>query len=377
MTLTFDLVPPAAGTVELGAREGSITYPHSCAASPACPLTYLLMANRINGRPVGPIGFGMIGLTMRPTPLSDDQAFGVLDAAIDAGANYWNGGDFYGPPDNNSLALLSRYFEKRPEAAGKVVLNIKSGIAVLPAFTPTGSPDEVAASINKCLQQLGPRGTIDEFEIARVDANVPYEHSLRPIVDAAAKGRIGGVSVSEVSANTIRRAAKVTKISSVEIELSLWETDALTNGITDVCAELDIPIVAYSPLGRGLLTGAIRSPAGIPDGDFRKVLPRYQPGNFEVNLKLADKVTEFAARKRCTAAQVAIAWLLAIARRPGMPTIIPIPGSSSPERVRENCAAAAVELSEADIAEIDDILAQFRPAGERYHEHGMHLLDRE
>lgn len=182
---------------------------------------------------------------MRPTPLSDDQAFGVLDAAIDAGANYWNGGDFYGPPDNNSLALLSRYFEKRPEAAGKVVLNIKSGIAVLPAFTPTGSPDEVAASINKCLQQLGPRGTIDEFEIARVDANVPYEHSLRPIVDAAAKGRIGGVSVSEVSANTIRRAAKVTKISSVEIELSLWETDALTNGITDVCAELDIPIVAY------------------------------------------------------------------------------------------------------------------------------------
>ncbi|RBQ88945.1 hypothetical protein VDGD_20605 [Verticillium dahliae] len=132
-----------------------------------------------------------------------------------------------------------------------------------------------------------------------------------------------------------------------------------------------------APLGRGLLTGAIRSPAGIPDGDFRKVLPRYQPGNFEVNLKLADKVTEFAARKRCTAAQVAIAWLLAIARRPGMPTIIPIPGSSSPERVRENCAAAAVELSEADIAEIDDILAQFRPAGERYHEHGMHLLDRE
>ncbi|KAG7146411.1 Pyridoxal reductase like protein [Verticillium longisporum] len=360
---------------------------------------------------------------MRPTPLSDDQAFGVLDAAIDAGANYWNGGDFYGPPHNNSLALLSRFFEKRPEAAGKVVLNIKSGIAVLPAFTPTGSPDEVAASIdkclqqlgprgtidefeiarvdadsgiavlpaftptgspdevaasiNKCLQKLGPRGTIDEFEIARVDANVPYEHSLRPIVDAAAKGRIGGVSVSEVSANTIRRAAKVTKISSVEIELSLWETDALTNGITDVCAELDIPIVAYSPLGRGLLTGAIRSPADIPDGDFRKVLPRYQPGNFEVNLKLADKVTEFAARKRCTAAQVAIAWLLAIARRPGMPTIIPIPGSSSSERVRENCAAAAVELSEADIAEINDILAQFRPAGERYHEHGMHLLDRE
>ncbi|KAM0280753.1 hypothetical protein ACHAQH_003923 [Verticillium albo-atrum] len=335
------------------------------------------MAHEINGRPVGPIGFGMIGLTMRPTAISDDQAFDVVNAAIAAGANYWNGGDFYGPPHNNSLALLKRYFEKYPEAAEKVVLNIKSGIAVLPAFTPTGSPDAVATSIDKCLEQLGPRGTIDEFEIARVDAKVPYEDSLGPIADAAAKGRIGGVSVSEVSASTIRRAAKVTKISSVEIELSLWETEPLTNGIAAICAELDIPIVAYSPLGRGLLAGAIKSPADIPDGDFRKVLPRYQPGNFEVNLKLVDKVTEFAARKDCTAAQVAIAWLLAVGRRPGMPRIIPIPGSSSPERVRENCAAADIELDEADLAEIDAILAQFKPAGERYHEHGMHLLDRE
>ncbi|KAM0332424.1 hypothetical protein ACHAQA_002705 [Verticillium albo-atrum] len=335
------------------------------------------MAHHINGRPIGPIGLGMIGLTMRPTPISDTQAFDTLNAAIDAGANYWNGGDFYGPPQNNSLALLNRFFEKHPEAAEKVVLNIKSGIAVLPAFTPTGSPKAVADSIDKCLEQLGPRGTIDEFEIARVDAKVPFEDSIRPIADAAAKGRIGGVSVSEVSASTIRRAAKVAKISSVEIELSLWETEPLTNGIVAVCAELDIPIVAYSPLGRGLLTGAVKSPADIPDGDFRKVLPRYQPGNFEINLRLVDKVTDFAARKGCTAAQVAIAWLLTLGRRPGMPAIIPIPGSSTPERVRENCAAANVPLSEADMSEIDAILAEFKPAGARYHEHGMHLLDHE
>jgi pyridoxine 4-dehydrogenase len=182
------------------------------------------------------------GLTWRPTIPSEEQAFAAMRAALAANCNLWNGGEFYGTPENNSLTLLKKYYAKYPEDADKVVLNIKG--ATRPNLQPDGSPEFIKTSVNHCLEMLGGRGRIDMFECARRDPNVPLEQTLGALATLVNEGKIGGVALSEVSAGTIREAAKITKIVAVEVELSLWSTEPLTNGIAKVCAELHIPIIA-------------------------------------------------------------------------------------------------------------------------------------
>ena len=211
------------------------------------------------------------------------------------------------------------------------------------------------------------------FESARVDPNVPIEETLGELAKLVSEGKIGGVALSEVNAASIRRAAKVTKIVAVETELSLWSTDPLTNGIAKACADLHLPIIAYSPVGRGMLTGQIKSFDDLPEKDVRKILPRYQPGNFEKNMELVRLLEAIARRRGCTSAQLALGWLVGLGKREGMPLIIPIPGSTDVGRIKEN--AAAVELSEQEMKEVDEILASFEVAGDRYHEVGMKLVD--
>ena len=148
----------------------------------------------------------------------------------------------YGPPENNSLVLLRKYFDKYPEDVDKVVLNIKGGMR--PGLKMDGSPEFLRESISKSLEILGPKAKIDMYECARRDPNIPLEQTLTGLADLVKEGKIGGVALCEVNANTIREAAKITKIAAVEVEFSLWSTDPLTNGITAACAELDIPIIA-------------------------------------------------------------------------------------------------------------------------------------
>lgn len=183
-----------------------------------------------------------LGLTSRPTSLSDEQAFAAMRAALDSNCNFWNGGEFYGPPDNNSLTLLKKYYEKYPDDAEKVLLNIKGGMK--PGLEPDGNPEFVKKSVAHCQEMLGGKGRIDMFECARVDPNVPLAQTLGALAELVDEGKIGGIAISEVNANTIREASKITKILAVEIELSLWSTDPLTNGVAEVCAELNIPILA-------------------------------------------------------------------------------------------------------------------------------------
>ena len=183
-----------------------------------------------------------MGLTWRAKIPSDEQAIAAMRAAIEAGSNCWNGGDFYGPPENNSLTLLRKYYDKYPEDADKVVLNIKGGLG--PKMKTNSSPDFLRESISKSLKTLGPNGRIDMFECARRDRDTPLEQTLTALADLVQDGKIGGVALCEVNANTIREAAKITKIVAVEVELSLWCTDPLTNGIVAACAELNIPIIA-------------------------------------------------------------------------------------------------------------------------------------
>lgn len=176
-------------------------------------------------------------------PLSEDQIFAAIKAAIDSGCNYLNGGEFYGTPAHNSLTILRKYFEKYPEDATKVVINIKGAAAA--DRSPDGSKEGVTASIENCLKTIGPVG-IDQFEAARKDLNHDYEDVTLSTIDSFVKsGKISGIACSEINATTLRSAAKKFKITSVELEVSLFHTDALTNGLLEACGELDIPVIAY------------------------------------------------------------------------------------------------------------------------------------
>lgn len=289
-----------------------------------------------------------------------------MKAALNLGANFWNAGEIYGTPDYNSLHLLKAYFTKYPEDADKVIINIKGGYGgVPPNVGPDGSPEGAARSVENCLKVLNGTKFIDVFEYARVDPKVPIETTLGALSKYVESGKIGGIGLSEVSAATIHRAVKVHKIASVEIELSLFSTEVLTNGISAACAEYDIPMFAYSPLGRGFLTGQIKSLNDIPEGDFRRTVPRYFPENFDDNLKLVREVEEVAAREKVTPAQVSLAWVKALAGKAGMPkTIVPIPGATTIPRLQENFKV--IDLSKAEIDGLDAILEKFEVKGGRY-----------
>lgn len=221
----------------------------------------------IQGKKVGNIGFGLMGmdvlnqptslddgecankkqpgLTWRPSKLSDDEIFAVIKAALDAGCNYFNGGEFYGPPDHNSLSVLKRYYDKYPEDVDNILLNVKG--CMLPGLVGcASSPEGVRASIENSVSMIGGKGRIDQFEAARKDPNVDIEVTMKAMGEHVEAGDIGGIALSEVSAQTIRRAAKVAKLTAVEVELSIWNTDPLEDGVLEACAELEIPVIAYS-----------------------------------------------------------------------------------------------------------------------------------
>ena len=286
-----------------------------------------------------------------------------MRTALTQGANFWNGGQFYGTPEHNSLHLLSSYFNKYPEDAEKVVISIKGGVTNM---TPDGSEAGLRASVDGCLELLKGKKFLDIFEMARVDPNVPIETSMGVLASYVKEGKLGGISLSEVKAESIRRAHKVHPICAVEVEFSLWSTDILKNGVATTCAELGIPVVAYSPLGRGFLTGQIKSPNDIPQGDLRRHFPRFQPEVFDKNIELVRDLEKQAGKKGCTPAQLALAWVKQMSARPGMPLFIPIPGATTEERILENMKE--VELTDAEMKVIDEILKDAVVEGHRYPE---------
>lgn len=192
------------------------------------------------------------GLTWRDKQATDEEAIKCMETAFENGVNFWNGGEFYGPIERNSLHILNAYFTKHPEQADKVVISIKGG-AKPGVPIPDGTRENIRRSIDECLKILDGKKFLDIFECARVDPKVPIETSIAAIAEYVKAGKVGGISLSECSADSIRRAAKVHKIAAVEVEVSLWATEIFENGVAQACAELDIPIVAYSPLGRGFL----------------------------------------------------------------------------------------------------------------------------
>ncbi|KAM7201538.1 NADP-dependent oxidoreductase domain containing protein [Naviculisporaceae sp. PSN 640] len=311
---------------------------------------------KVVGKVVGLVGYGMLGLTIPWAPVEVAAAIRALKTALEHGANFWNGSLHYGTPQFNSLHLLKHYFQQYPEDVNKVVLSIKG--AYHPRDGPDGSPEGIRASVEEALKVLPPSvKAIDLFECARVDPRVPIETSIKTLFDLVKEGKIRGVGLSEASAATIRKGHAVHPIAAVEIELSLSTPEPLHNGIVKTCHELGIPIAAYSPVGRGFITGEIRSLDDLPEKDFRRMLPRFQPENFEQNLKLVEAVGKIAKRKGVTTAQVAIGWVV----RQGA---IPIPGSKTGSRIIENCTPAS--LTDFEMAEIKKILDTIPISGQRY-----------
>ncbi|KAJ5767023.1 uncharacterized protein N7511_004639 [Penicillium nucicola] len=316
------------------------------------------------GKEVGPTGYGTMRMTWNPQPPSQETCFETLNTALELGANFWNGGELYGTPEFNSLHLLNEYFTKYPENADKVVLSIKGGLK-RGQLIPDGSEENIRRSVDECLRVLDGKKKLDIFECARQDAKSPVENTVKVLAEYIKEGKIGGIGLSEVDAETIRRAHKVHPIAAVEVEMSLWSTDILENDIAKTCAELQIPVIAYSPLGRGVLTGAVTSIADIPEGDFRRHMSRFQEENFQENLKLIKAVSDLATRKSVAPSQIALAWIRSQSSKPDMPTIIPIPGGTTKDKVIQNMGGVQT-LTDAELAEIDALLKVHVVAGPRY-----------
>ncbi|KAL9131309.1 MAG: hypothetical protein Q9217_000744 [Psora testacea] len=288
----------------------------------------------------------------RAEPIPDPQAFAAMKAALNAGCNLWNAGEFYGSPEANSLQLLNRYFTRYPEDAEKVVLSIK-GASIPGQLRIEGTEKNIRRSINECLRVLDGKKFLDIFSPARQDADTPLEETIGTMAQYVKEKKIGGIGISEVTAEQIRKNAALHPIAAVEVELSLQTPDILDNGVAATCAELGIPIVAYSPLGRGLLTAQIAKPEDLDPTDMRHRLPRFHPENMAKNAQLGYEVQKVAKAKGCTPAQVAIAWARSWSQKKGMPMIIPIPGSTTAERAMEN--GKAVTLNTKELEELEDI----------------------
>ncbi|KAJ5794177.1 hypothetical protein N7457_000776 [Penicillium paradoxum] len=316
------------------------------------------------GKEVGSTGYGTMRMTWNAELPSQEVCFETLDTALELGANFWNAGELYGSPEYNSLHLLNKYFAKYPENAEKVVLSVKGGLKK-GELVVDGSEANIRRSVDECLRLLDGKKKLDIFECARQDPKFPVEDTISILAEYVKQGKIGGIGLSEVDAETIRRAHKVHPIAAVEVEMSLWSTDILENDIARTCSELKIPVIAYSPLGRGVLTGAVTSLADIPQGDIRHHLSRFQEENFQHNLKLINEVKDLATRKGVAPAQIALAWIRSRSDKPGMPTIIPIPGGTTKDKVVQNMGGTQV-LSDSELAEIDAILKEHTVAGPRY-----------
>ncbi|KAE8167556.1 NADP-dependent oxidoreductase domain-containing protein [Aspergillus tamarii] len=312
-----------------------------------------------------PTGFGLLGMTWRPSKTPDEQAFAAMKAAIAGGAILWSSASTYGMPPEPPTAglwLLRRYFEKYPEDAPKVTLFVRACFDAA-TLTPRNTREGVRSSFIECNEILAGVKKMDIFGPARMDRNVPLEETVRALKELVDEGHIGAVGLSEVGATTIRRAAAVCHITAVEIEFSLWSTEMLTNGVAEACKEHGVMILAYAPLGYGFLTGHVTKLEDIPQGDIRHLFGRFQPENFHKNLELVEKVNAFAKQRGVTSAQLALAWIRAHSNTDNCGTIIPIPGATAQSRVEENCQV--VEISVEEKNRLDEIIKSIEVVGER------------
>ncbi|KAH8926751.1 Aldo/keto reductase [Atractiella rhizophila] len=299
---------------------------------------------------VGRIGYGCMSLTTKPgPPIPDEQAFEAIKTAIDNGSTFLNAGQFYGGEKN--LELLNRFFTKYPEYADKTVLSVK-GAFDLATFQADCSTDGLRKSVLRIREILGGTKKLDLFQPARVDPKVPIEQVMKDLKAMVEEGLFDYVGLSECSANTIRKAHAVFPISVLEEEYSPFSLDMERNEVLATCKELGIPIAAYSPIGKGLLSGEPINPNEFHEGDFRKHLDKLNGENWEINQVIVQKFNAISAKKGIAPSQLSLAWIL----KQWPEGFIPIPGSSRPKVVGDNLKALGVTVNDEEDKEIREVV---------------------
>jgi aryl-alcohol dehydrogenase-like predicted oxidoreductase len=319
-----------------------------------------------DGPTVSALGLGCMGMSEFYGPHDDTESLGTLHHALDLGVTFFDTADVYGPYTNEEL-LGRGLRERRTEAFVATKFGfVLSGDKQAPAAVD-GHPARVREACEASLKRLGV-SHIDLYYLHRVDPSVPIEDTVGAMAELVRAGKVRYLGLSEVAPQTLERAHRVHPITALQSEYSLWTRDP-EDGVLEACERLGIGFVPFSPLGRGFLTGALKSPDDFAPDDYRRANPRFQGENFARNLALVDKVKALAREKGCTPGQLALAWVLAQGEH-----IVPIPGTRRVRNLAENVGALGVTLSVRDLAALAAVFPISATAGARYGEEMMRLV---
>jgi aryl-alcohol dehydrogenase-like predicted oxidoreductase len=308
---------------------------------------------------LSPIGLGCMGMTWAYGPGDEAEAIRVLHRYLELEGNFLDTAEIYGPYDNEKL--VGKFLKEIQRE--QVVVATKFGFKIDENKERTGldsTPANVKRACDASLKRLG-IDTIDLYYQHRVDPNVPIEETVGAMAELVREGKVKALGLSEAGPETIRRAVAVHPISALQSEYSLWTRDMQSNGVLEACRELGITFVSYSPLGRGFLTGAIQKVEDLDPEDWRRANPRFAEEALQANLRLVEAIRELATNKKCTPAQLALAWVLSQGEN-----IVPIPGTKRVKYLEDNMGARSVFINQEERKVIDERIAAVDVVGERY-----------